>query len=649
MLVQGDIFVLFFLGFVPYQDLFQALTQMSTPAFLTAPAVLQPKRPRFNHGPSLFRFRTCATAGAAASNAPEPSSSGPKRPAVDYALSRIVSERLERDQIDKCDHSLDERGKGNNHESALPPILMQSEILTYHAKVAARKKDWQVAERLYRRALKTNRSDSRTWLGLARLYMRRGETDEARKTFRAAIQSCRNNPYLLQAWGVLEERAFNTGRAKTLYETATRADPTHVPSWVALGLWHQKIGKDLYAARDCFRKGAEGDPSNYYVWHVWGVLERQLGNFQAARRCFASGVAANPGNAATYVVWGVLEEQLQNREVAVDLFHQAHAANPNNVHALVAHAVTLERMGNIIGARTLLRKALTIQSKDAAIYQTFGLLEYRAGDVESARGWFQQGIKANRRHLPVWLSWGVMEGDYGNVARARQLFQDGIWADPKSSNAVRLWHAWAGLERRAGRINSARRLFGHGLRAAPESVAILSCWATMEAEESEDMAFARDLLDKAVRLQPSQRDLWELYERLERDYGSPGRADAILKRSLLCSKQRDHRVIVSDPLPGDYAAGGMWVDTADLHPQNVSALEVVPEAPIEDDTRCASFAPLNQKTQPDTVRQNSVVSVSDLQSTEPASASQEADWRPARSAPSDEVSGMVSTDVEDVN
>jgi tetratricopeptide (TPR) repeat protein len=469
-------------------------------------------------------------------------------------------------------------------------------LLAYHARAAVRSGDTGAAEALFRRAVTLNPVDGRAWLGLARLAAtaRPPRPAEARKTFRAGVAASRRNPHLLQGWGVFEERSGNLARAKGLFEAATHADPSHCASWVALGLWEQRHARDLYAARECFQKGANADPQNYYVWHVWGMLEQSMRNVAVARECFQTGVKANPQNAPTYVAWGVLEARLRNYTIAEQLFLHAQRANPRNAHALVAHAVLATRGGRQAKARALLDMALAVKPRDPAVYQTYGLLEAQAGRLDAARRRFQQGADVNPKHGPIWLAWGIMEQTAGDLARARQLFQQGVWSNPTSPHIVRIWHAWARLERSDGKLDSARKLFGHGLGADPTSVAILSNWAVLEAE-NHNMPFARDMLEKAVQLQPEHNDLWKLYVSLERDHGTDARAHTVAQRAALCEHQKERRLVVSEPLPGDFTAAGMWIDPADVDltaaaDSGMIIADPMP-APARDDARTSPVVP----------------------------------------------------------
>lgn len=488
---------------------------------------------------------------------------------VDSDMSQLVTDRLYDDISSTPPSEGTSRG--------LQALPVQLDLLAYHARVASRR-DPKTAERLYRRAIDTNSADGRGWLGLARLHARRGDVTAARRTFKAGVSATVANAHILQAWGIMEQKNRNHARAKGLYIAATRVDPQHCASWVSLGLFEQKIARDVYAARECFQRGVEADPKNYYVWHAWGVLEQQLGNMQKARQCFRNGVRANPKNAATYVVWGVLEYRARRYKDAERLFIRARDVNPRNTHALVAYAILSEARGEVGKARRLLSEAIAIRTRDAGAYQTFGMLEMRSGDFEAARRMFARGLKADRRHAPTYLAWAMMEEMSGDLYRARKLFQDGVWANPRSPQVVRLWHAWAGLERRDGCVDVARRLYAHGLRVQGDSSAILSSWAVMEASQG-DLQSARSKMEEVVRLYPQKPEVWRRYESLERSFGSLERAAKISARAAVCENVTDRRLVVSEAMPGDFAAGGMWIDVADAQRSEIAPLMGVREQP----------------------------------------------------------------------
>lgn len=440
------------------------------------------------------------------------------------------------------------------------------DLLNYHARVASRRPNYHdFAARLYRRCIQARPSDGRAWIGLARIYTTSGDITAARSTYSSAVRASPNNPYVLQAWGVFEERSSNLQRAKDLFSAALRADSTHAPAWVALGLWYQRHEGDFSSARSAFRRGADADPSNYYIWHVWGVLEKSCRRYPRAREYFQRGVTANPYNAATYVVWGSLEDEVGNSKRAIRLFEKAHQASPYNIHAYLSHAVAADKIGDYDKARSLLKLAISYRPRDPAPRQALGLLQFRHGDVDSARRIFEKALDKNRKHTPTWHAWARMECSMGNHERARKLYQEAVWAGPRSPHVVRTWHSWAMMEMSLGYNGAARRYFAHGLDVDHRSVVLLTGVAELEAKEG-NMARARESMEKCIRLEPWRLSMWRRYQQLEAMYGSTHRAQLVYERSVVIGQQVEERLKLSDPLPGDYQGSGMWIDALELPP-----------------------------------------------------------------------------------
>lgn len=470
-----------------------------------------------------------------------------------------------------------------------PPLPVQRDLLTYRARVLARRPATRAtAEAMYLRVLQQDPTDGRAWLGLARLHIKSGRPAQARAAFRDGARASRGNAHLLQAWGVFEERSGSPNRARALFLAAVRADETHCASWVALGLWWQRHGRDLDRASDAFAHGAEADPSNYYVWHAWGVLERERGRFRSARECFAKGVAANPRNGATYVVWGVLEDGLGRSEEAFRLFNKAHKVAPKNAHAFVSHAVAAERAGRVQEARSLLRRAQAVRPSDPAPLQALALLEFRAGRVEAARALFRDGARVSRTHAPLWHAWACVESASGNLPRARELFQEAVWAAPWTSHVVRTFHAWARLELGVGQIVRARAYVAHGLAVDAKSPALLALLAGIEAREGY-IGRARALFERALVQSPRARFLWREYEQIEKDAGHPDRAAVVFERSVVAAQIVEQRLTVSPPLAGDFASAGMWIGEDDLQGQDAAIVRPTKAGEREEEGEAQAF------------------------------------------------------------
>ncbi|PXF46043.1 hypothetical protein BWQ96_04218 [Gracilariopsis chorda] len=460
--------------------------------------------------------------------------------------------------------------------SSLPPqpLPLQLDLLNYHARRASRHAPDRAAA-LFQRALCINSADGRAWLGLARLQIAAGKPDAARETFRAAMRACPKNAHLLQAWGVLEQRQHAPTRARGLFRAAVRAHPSHAPSWVALALWYQRHAHDLTTARECLQRATEAQPHNYYAWQVWAQLESSVGNISKARHFFAQSLNVNARNAATYVAWACFEAAQNNLDMAVRMFEKAHKVSPRNVRAYVAHAAVAERAGSRKRAKELLTTALSIRPDQPGPRQMMALLQFREGRIQDARDHFRGALEVDRTHGATWHAWACVELSCGNVQRARELFQEAIWATPQSEHAVRTWHAWASLEMQERQFSAARRYFAHAMEIDSNSVPILNGMAKLEAMTG-DMSRARQLLEQSIRLKPNLKSTWKLYEDLELAYGSVYRAQLVYERCVVFMRQVGERLVVSEALPGDFKAGGMWIDALELSPSE-SAFDKIDE------------------------------------------------------------------------
>ncbi|CAN0326508.1 unnamed protein product, partial [Hapterophycus canaliculatus] len=120
---------------------------------------------------------------------------------------------------------------------------------------------------MYRSCVELDPRDGRGWLGLARQMQKIHKYDKAQRLFEAGLENCVDNPFLLQAFAVMEEQRGNQAKALTLLNRSVRKHPDHTASWVALGLLNER-NRRIEEARACFRTATEGAPRNHYAWLV---------------------------------------------------------------------------------------------------------------------------------------------------------------------------------------------------------------------------------------------------------------------------------------------------------------------------------------------------------------------------------------------
>ena len=293
------------------------------------------------------------------------------------------------------------------------PLKVNLDLITYYGRQQMLAGNESRAVEFYLRAIALDPRDGRAWLALARRESQRRNFDKAVELFKRGLKFCPTNVHLLQAYGVCLEKAQRPQLAMKLYRHATSLDSTHAASWVAKARLEME-DLEFAAARESFKRGAEGDPESYYVWQAWGVMEAQLENYVEARRLFTKGAEVNPRNAATYQAWACMEAKLHGAglsgrlggglERAEELFERALRENPRSTYTLQAYALMESRRGNTEKALALFKRGFHRKLTDAGLLQACALMLYRVGNdaVRHPNGaaWVAQQRRSNAAATP---------------------------------------------------------------------------------------------------------------------------------------------------------------------------------------------------------------------------------------------------------
>ena len=203
------------------------------------------------------------------------------------------------------------------------PLKANIDLWSYQGRKEFLKSNFSGSEYWYSKCVNYNPCDGRPWLGLARIYWKKGKPELAAKCYKEGLYYNPNNPFLLQSWAVMMVKQGRSREAMTLLTTSIKKNPHHAASWVEMGRIHQR-NSDITSARYCFSQAVDSDARSYVALQAWGVLEAELGNVAKSR----------------------------------DLFEEAIRLSPNSVHSLQALANLEKKEGNLEGAQSLLEKAI---------------------------------------------------------------------------------------------------------------------------------------------------------------------------------------------------------------------------------------------------------------------------------------------------
>ena len=259
------------------------------------------------------------------------------------------------------------------------PLKANLDLWSYQAKQLMLKGDFTSAAKFYEKCTAYDPCDGRAWLGLARIYWKKGQVSQAERAYTDGLYYCPKNPYLLQSWAIMLEKRGELSRAQQLLVTAVKSSPGHSASWVALAKLHMRNG-DVGAAKSCYQTAAENDPCSYVTLQAWGVLEAESGNVDSARELFQRALQIAPTSQHAIHAWANMEVKSGNFSGAELLFKRAMGKRDTSTRLVLSYAELLERQG---AAPNLIRECLqraegrAQQVGDAGLFQARAMLELR--------------------------------------------------------------------------------------------------------------------------------------------------------------------------------------------------------------------------------------------------------------------------------
>jgi tetratricopeptide (TPR) repeat protein len=306
---------------------------------------------------------------------------------------------------------------------------------TYHqlGTVAQQRRDFDDAERWYRRALDISESlgDRPT---LARIYhqlgtvaQERGDFDSAERWYRQSLQ-------------IEEELGNRPGMAITYHQLGMvaqeRGDPMVAESWyghalrlneslgnrLSLSTSYHQLGtvaqqrRDFDDAERWYRRALQIEeelgnrPGMAITYHQLGIVAQQRGDFDSAERWYRQSLQIEeelgnrPGMAITYHQLGMVAQERGDPMVAESWYGHALRLNESLGNRL-SLSTSYHQLGTVAqqrrdfdDAERWYRRALDISESLgdrptlARIYHQLGTVAQKRGDFDSAEGWYRRAL-----------------------------------------------------------------------------------------------------------------------------------------------------------------------------------------------------------------------------------------------------------------
>jgi tetratricopeptide (TPR) repeat protein len=331
------------------------------------------------------------------------------------------------------------------------------------------------ADHAFSRATEIDASDRAGWVGLARVYLQRNETDRAAGLLERLVASGAGDPYTLQLLGTAYRRLGRAEEAASALGVGATGEAQWSDPWT----------DEMLA----FRRGYAALLRDSTAYIVAGQLPAAIRILEQLRRDKPNDLVLMAHLGQVYVAAG--------REAdGVPLLEQVIAAEPDRFEAYVDLATGYMHQDDLAKARAMVERAVALNPSYAPAYETLGLVRWRGGDPLAAIAAFDKSVQRDPRNVRamVWMAMVYTNLDRG--ADALAAFRRAVRADPTSVDA---WIGIANAEMNRRDLAAAAEALKNAQRLGPDRPAV-----TKTAERLQSLQTAGAGRDRPRPNQPGQ-------------------------------------------------------------------------------------------------------------------------------------------------
>ena len=380
----------------------------------------------------------------------------------------------------------------------------------------------------YRTAATLQGSDAKWWFHLASVDARLGQTDEAVRDMRHAIDL--NPTYAPASWrlGLWLLDQNQTEGAERSFGRATEIDPADRAGWIGLARVYLQRDENARAA-GLLERLAAAAPSDSYTLQLLGTAYRRLGRVDEAASAllvgakgeaqwtdawtsemlgFRRGYAALLKDATSYIVAGDLPRAIEilerlRRERPDDSVLMAHlgqvyvaagrdadgvpllerviAREPDRFEAHVDLATGYLHQGDLVKARATAERAVSLNRSYAPAFETLGLVVWRAGDPRGAVTAFDRAVQLDPRNTRALVWMAMVQTNLNRATDALATFERAARTDPTNVDA---WIGIANAQMNRRDLSSAAEALQNAERLQPDRPVVKATAERLRSLES---------------------------------------------------------------------------------------------------------------------------------------------------------------------
>jgi len=304
------------------------------------------------------------------------------------------------------------------------------------------------AEHAFNTATEIQPADRAGWIGLARVYLQRGENERAAGLLERLVAAGGGESYVLQLLGTAYRRLERSDAAASALGVGARGEAQWSDPWT----------DEMLA----FRRGYAALLKDATAYIVTGQFDPAIRILEQLRRMKPDDLVLMAHLGQVYVAAGREDE-------GVPLLEQVIAREPDRFEAYVDLATGYMHQDRLAKARAAVERALSIEPSFGPAYETLGLISWRGGDARGAIAAFDKAVRSDPRNARALVWMGMAQTNLGRTADALVTFQRASRVDPTSVDA---WIGIANAELTLRDLDAATAALQSAQRLQPDRPAV---------------------------------------------------------------------------------------------------------------------------------------------------------------------------------
>ena len=386
------------------------------------------------------------------------------------------------------------------------------------------------AYNLYGQAAKANPTNPYALSGAADSALALGRNTEAEGFFRRALALSPGNLKLQKglANSLVPQQKYQ--EASTLLKKVVAGAPRDFASVYQLAqiaTWTNRYSE----ADNYYRRALALQPKNAEVWTAWGE-SLSFNKNPRAKDAFMGALKFSPNSTRAQV--GLANLYLWNAEYseAQKLYSRVLAREPRNLSALIGAGDALAFSNRQAEAVPYYRRALKLASANSAAQLGLGRALIQSKQEKEGVIYVQRVLaRAPRNPEALQLLADAQAANSSSEGQALATYQRLLDTQTSSEDKADTWLRIAQIHERAGSWNKAEAAYSKAMALAPRDSEISLAYAQALIGENQ-WESAREVVDAAIRREPSNVRALTLQVVTESKIGSPERAATLANRLL---------------------------------------------------------------------------------------------------------------------